>query len=140
MTPIENFLSRLEAVKGRSGAFTARCPAHNDRGPSLAIREADDGRVLLHCFAGCETESVLHAVGMDFEDLFPQSRAPVEGKPRVKPAFYASDLIRVLSFETLVVSICASDLRKGQPLSEADHERLLVAQQRIQEVAHYAGL
>jgi putative DNA primase/helicase len=33
--------------------WVARCPAHVDRTPSLSIREADDGRLLLHCFAGC---------------------------------------------------------------------------------------
>ena len=144
MTPVEKFLSRLAAVKGRSGAWTAKCPAHEDGSPSLAVREADDGRVLVHCFAGCETDSVLRAVGMDISDLFPddgkRAQYPIEGKPRLKPAFYASDLIRILSFEALVVSICASDLRRGKALSDEDNERLLVAQQRIEEVMHYAGI
>lgn len=144
MTPIEQFLARLAGVRGRNGAWTAKCPAHDDRSPSLAVREADDGRVLIHCFGGCETESVIRAVGMDFSDLWPEdskrAQYPVEGKPRLKPAFYASDLIRILSFEALVVSICASDLRRGKALSDEDNERLLVAQQRIEEVMHYAGI
>jgi len=144
VTPVERFLSRLEAVKGRLGAWTARCPAHNDRGPSLAVREADDGRVLVHCFAGCETESVLRAVGMDFSDLWPADERrrdyPTTGKPKIKPAFYASDLIRILSFEALVVSICAHDMKRGKVLSDEDRERLGVSQQRIEEVMHYAGL
>lgn len=142
MTPAERFLSRLEGVKGRNGAWTARCPAHNDKKPSLAVRETDDGRVLLHCFGGCETESVVQSVGMDMSDLFPddakRSQYPIEGAPAVK--FYASDLIRILGFECLVVSICAGDLRRGKPLSDVDHDRLKVAQQRIEEVMHYAGL
>ncbi len=144
MTPVEVMLSRLQKVKGRNGSWTACCPAHNDKGPSLAIREADDGRVLLHCFAGCETLSVVQALGMDMTDLFPPDNKrrdyPVEGKPRMKPAFYASDLIRILAFEALVVSICASDLRKGRKLSDEDNERLKVAQQRIEEVMHYANV
>ncbi len=144
MTPVEVLLSRLQKVKGRNGSWTACCPAHNDKGPSLAIREADDGRILLHCFAGCETLSVVQAVGMDMTDLFPPDNKrrdyPVEGKPRMKPAFYASDLIRILAFEALVVSICASDLRKGRKLSDEDNERLKVAQQRIEEVMHYANV
>jgi DNA primase len=55
MTPVEKMLGMLTKVKGRNGSWTACCPAHNDKGPSLAIRETEDGRVLLHCFAGCET-------------------------------------------------------------------------------------
>ena len=144
MTPVEQLLGRLERVKGRNGSWTARCPAHADKGPSLAIREADDGRILLHCFAGCPVENVVGAIGMDMTDLFPPDEKrrnyPVEGKPRLKPAFYASDLIRILAFEALVVSICASDLRKGKALSDEDNERLKVAQQRIEEVMHYANI
>jgi hypothetical protein len=144
MTPVEVMLSRLQKVKGRNGSWTACCPAHNDKGPSLAIREADDGRVLLHCFAGCETLSVVQALGMDMTDLFPPDNKrrdyPIEGKPKLKPAFYASDLIRILAFEALVVSICASDLRKGRKLTDEDNERLKVAQQRIEEVMHYANV
>ena len=144
MTPVELLLSRLQKVKGRNGSWTACCPAHNDKGPSLAIREADDGRILLHCFAGCETLSVVQAVGMDMTDLFPPDNKrrdyPVEGKPRLKPAFYASDLIRILAFEALVVSICASDMRRGKTLSDDDNERLKVAQQRFEEVMHYANI
>ena len=144
MTPVEQLLGRLERVKGRNGSWTARCPAHADKGPSLAIRETDDGRILLHCFAGCPVDNVVGAIGMDMTDLFPPSEKrrdyPVEGKPRLKPAFYASDLIRILAFEALVVSICAHDVRKGKKLSEEDNERLKVAQQRIEEVMHYANI
>ena len=144
MTPVEGILSRLQKVKGKNGSWTACCPAHNDKGPSLAIREADDGRVLLHCFAGCDVNSVIGALGMDMTDLFPSDNKrrdyPVEGKPRLKPAFYASDLIRIHSFEALVVSICAHDLRKGKALRDEDYERLKVAQQRIEEVMHYANI
>jgi len=144
MTPVEQLLGRLERVKGRNGSWTARCPAHDDKGPSLAIRETDDGRILLHCFAGCPVDSVVGAIGMDMTDLFPPDEKrrdyPVEGKPRLKPAFYASDLIRILAFEALVVSICAHDIRKGKKLSDEDNERLKVAQQRIEEVMHYANI
>jgi hypothetical protein len=144
MTPVELLLSRLQKVKGRNGSWTACCPAHNDKGPSLAIREMDDGRILLHCFAGCETLNVVQAVGMDMTDLFPPDEKrkdyPIEGKPRMKPAFYASDLMRILAFEALVVSICASDMRRGKALTDVDNERLKVAQMRIEEVMHYANV
>jgi putative DNA primase/helicase len=43
-------------------SWLARCPAHDDREPSLSIREADDGKVLVHCHAGCEQEHVIAAL------------------------------------------------------------------------------
>ena len=144
MTPIEKMLGMLTKVKGRNGSWTACCPAHNDKGPSLAIREADDGRVLLHCFAGCETLSVVQALGMDMTDLFPPDNKrreyPVEGKPRMKPAFYASDLMRIISFEALVVAISAYDMSQGKKLSDSDRERLKLSQQRIEEAVKYANV
>jgi hypothetical protein len=42
--------------EGRS--WMARCPAHDDRNPSLSITQADD-RVLVHCFAGCSWQAVI---------------------------------------------------------------------------------
>jgi putative DNA primase/helicase len=53
-----------KTLKGRkSGAnWIARCPAHDDRKPSLSIRDADDGKVLVRCHAGCTQDSVLAAL------------------------------------------------------------------------------
>jgi len=144
MTPVENLLQRLEKVKGRNGSWTARCPAHNDKGPSLAVRETDDGRVLVHCFAGCETASVLGSVGLDMTDLFPPDEKrkdyPTTGKPSLKPAFYASDLMRIIAFEALVVQIVAFDIANGKPLSKETQDRMLVAYQRIDEATRYANV
>ena len=143
MTPAENLIQRLEKVRGRNGSWTARCPAHADKGPSLAVRETPDGRVLVHCFAGCETQSVLDSVGMDMTDLFPPEEKRREyghGKPSVKPAFYASDLMRVIAFEALVVQIVAFDIGSGKKPSEEDRQRMMVAYQRIEEAMRYANV
>jgi len=49
---INNLLGRLNKVKstGRN-SWLACCPAHDDRSPSLSIKEEADGHILLHCFA-----------------------------------------------------------------------------------------
>src|SRR5262245_56640765 len=49
------------ALNGRrSGAeWVCCCPAHEDRRPSLAVRDGDNDRVLLHCFAGCDPRDVI---------------------------------------------------------------------------------
>lgn len=54
--------------------WIARCPAHDDRKPSLSIAEGKDGRVLLHCHAGCTHEAVLAELRLTPSALFP---APV---------------------------------------------------------------
>jgi putative DNA primase/helicase len=53
-----------EALGGRKagGGWTARCPAHDDRTPSLSIREADANKVLVRCHAGCDQERVIAAL------------------------------------------------------------------------------
>jgi putative DNA primase/helicase len=37
-------------------------PAHDDHKPSLSIRDADGGKVLVRCHAGCEQEQVIAAL------------------------------------------------------------------------------
>lgn len=143
MTPAENLVQRLAKVRGRNGSWTACCPAHNDRGPSLAVRELPDGRVLVHCFAGCETQSVLAAVGMDMTDLFPpdiKRREYGDHKPRVKPAFYASDLLKAIAFEALVVQLVAYDIASGRNPSEEDRKRMMLAFERIDEATRQANV
>lgn len=77
--PIDRLLRTLEIVKPqtikKTGAgFTALCPAHEDGNRSLSIREGDDGRVLIHCFAGCTVASVVFALGLEMRDLFANGR------------------------------------------------------------------
>ncbi|WP_375702276.1 toprim domain-containing protein [Bartonella sp. AA89HNZF] len=45
---------------GRYG--TARCPAHDDRLPSLSISNGNDGRLLLYCYAGCSFREIIQAL------------------------------------------------------------------------------
>lgn len=80
-------LAKLEGVrKANSGGYLALCPAHDDHTASLSIAEGHDGRILLHCWAGCETADVLRALGLRWVDLFalrPQmSRRRLRTSPR----------------------------------------------------------
>ena len=40
----------------------ARCPAHDDREPSLSISAGKDGKVLVRCHAGCDQRDVIAAL------------------------------------------------------------------------------
>jgi len=75
---LDTFLSRLEQVKRRGGQWAAKCPAHEDRNPSLSIAEGRDGRILLKCHAGCELTAILSTLGLQAGDLF----ADHPGKPK----------------------------------------------------------
>jgi hypothetical protein len=72
-SPVDVVLSRLERVRRSGGGWEARCPAHEDRSPSLSVRVGDDGRVLVYCHAGCRTEDVVAAIGLSRRDLFAHS-------------------------------------------------------------------
>jgi hypothetical protein len=68
--------SRLERVRWRGpDRFVARCPAHDDRSPSLSVR-AGDRRILMYCFAGCSVDDICRALGLSRADLCEQPRPP----------------------------------------------------------------
>jgi putative DNA primase/helicase len=47
--------------KKSGGGWLARCPAHDDKNPSLSLRDVD-GKVLVHCLAGCDQRTVMAAL------------------------------------------------------------------------------
>jgi hypothetical protein len=59
----------LEAKPAGDG-WVARCPAHEDHRASLSLTAGDDGRVLLHCHAGCPVDAIVSALGLTTSDLF----------------------------------------------------------------------
>ena len=74
---LNDFLTRLKGVKGNGNQYQAQCPAHTDKEPSLSISEKD-GKILLHCHAGCTTDSILGVMGLDMKDLFTVDRATTQ--------------------------------------------------------------
>ena len=73
--PILRILSRLTHEPCGGQKWKAICPAHTDNHESLSIQEESDGRVLLHCFAGCQNKEIVAALGLTMKDLFPQGEA-----------------------------------------------------------------
>jgi hypothetical protein len=71
--PYEAFAEMFDHVRRNGDRFTARCPAHRDKSPSLSVARGHDNRVLMHCHAGCATDDVLAAIGWRLADLFPSS-------------------------------------------------------------------
>lgn len=131
-------LLRLDGVKRtRPGSWLARCPAHGDQHPSLAVRELDDGRVLMHCFAGCATADVLGAIDIDFSELFPRCEDSVRSPKAHKP-FSSSDILAAVAYEVLVAWNFARQMSVREILGDADRERLLTCACRLQRALEIA--
>lgn len=84
-TPIETVLSRLKGVRRSGGGFTARCPSHDDQRASLSIGQDGDGRVLIHCHAGCGFPAVVAALGLEPRDLRPERSNGLAPPSRRRP-------------------------------------------------------
>lgn len=126
---INDLIERLVKVKKTGKGYQARCPAHDDGGPSLSLREGDDGRVLLHCHAGCATASVLAAIGLSMVDLFAASDKP--RRPPPAPGVSRRELQAAADFERQVLFILKCDAKRGRPISQTDMQRGHVARQRL---------
>lgn len=128
-------LDKLEKVRARGpGQWSARCPAHDDKGPSLSVRETTDGRVLVHCFGGCDVDEVVRAVGLELSDLFPpreSSGAPLQRR-RLLPAGQALEIIRD---EALLIAVAGANIANGIELTDGDLDRVLQAAGRIGALA-----
>src|ERR671921_1741985 len=66
----ENVLDRLDVASRNGEKAMSFCPAHEGRtNPSLSLK-AENGKLLLHCFAGCHPEDILSELGLQIKDLF----------------------------------------------------------------------
>jgi hypothetical protein len=123
---IEEVTSRLDhcrqipAKKPFRASFLARCPAHDDRSPSLSINEKDDGRVLIHCHSGCGAQSVLDAIGLKWGAVMPEGGEYLTRSRRAPRE----------TVDSLVIEIAEHDAAIGKRLSRNDKERYRQALKR----------
>lgn len=121
---LQNILSHLSKVKKNPRGYTACCPVHNDKNPSMSICETDDGKVLAHCFGcGARGVDVVEALGLSTSELFSQ--------PMDRP-YDASYKVRKHKLEDeMVMSIYESDKQNGKYLTHADYKRYKLARSRL---------
>lgn len=129
MTAAQKVLDRLDSPKqSGAGRWISKCPAHEDRSPSLSIRELEDGRVLLHCFGGCPNGDVLAAMGLRMSDLFDKPIA--HHLPPIRGGFNARELLELNAHEATVAALLTSDARR-RPLTPMETTRLAQAADRL---------
>jgi DNA primase len=123
--PIDVLLSRLEYKPAGKNKYKAKCPAHDDRSPSMMITEADDGKVLVHCFAGCSIHDIVTSVGLEIGDLFPDS---IKSRP------YPTK--QDIEEEKAYLQIQHKRMQMGQQLDPIELNRVEKAIHRLRAISH----
>jgi hypothetical protein len=129
MTPTEKILTALadrNCDPRRNGhGWASRCPAHDDRRPSLSISEGDDGRALIKCHAGCTVDAICKAVGMQVADLMPKANVPSKarkrgskGEPRIVATYDYCDESRNIVYQ--VVRYEPKGFKQRSPTRDGD--------------------
>lgn len=138
---LETLLSRLEKVRKRGGGqWMACCPVHQEKTPSLSIKD-DHGTIVMKCFGcGASGIDVIHAIGMEPSDLFPPSDDRYCEQPKKRTYFPADQVLEALIMESTVVYMIASDMAHGQKIDEQTKERLLKAVSRIHAATSYTRI
>lgn len=141
-SPIDKLLKRLESVKKtRPDKWVAKCPAHDDKRPSLSIREAEDGKILLKCWAGCGASEITNALGLSLADLFPGDRRSLKDHstgPMRKPFDYR-DALQGISHEATVARLIVTSVNNGEGVDAESLDRLALAEERIASALQAAG-
>ena len=128
---IEKILDRLEKSKRYGNGYMARCPSHDDKNPSLKLTELSDGRILIHCFAGCSSHDVLSAIGLTVNDLFPDGAlGEYKGFQRIEENAKAKQKDKYFRDE-IILEIAKSDRESGKRLNAQDLETERQAFMRI---------
>jgi len=117
--------------------WKVNCCCHEEKTPSLHITDQGDS-VVMHCFGcGANGMDVCEVLGLSPMTLFGDDYKADGTKPSRPP--YA-DILSCLSYESLFVSFCAEDVRKGKALSDDDMKRLDLATSRIYAAVVAGGL
>jgi len=117
--PIDLLLPRLSRYrKVGPNRWMACCPLHEDRTPSLSIREEPDGAILLWCFS-CNGNgaAIIPALGLDLADLFPPRRPLPYSETRTRQRvgrIPAQDALQVLERDAFFVYLVANALTQGE--------------------------
>lgn len=135
---LQMLLSRLEHVEQRGEQYRAKCPVHGGKSrSSLSVRETGDGRILIHCFGGCDALEVVNVCGLEMIDLMPE-RMTHNATPEEKRKWHESSTIRdwenaqaSIQHEARVVWVAGKQIKDGKKLNDVDDQRLDEALEQI---------
>ncbi len=120
---LDLILSRLERVHQRGeNRWMARCPSHDDGGPSLSVRLADSGNILLHCFAGCTVHDICAAIGVRHRNLFADAGSP-EALTRSRNVVAR----QLIEHSKTILTAARANIAAGMEVSDADVDLIITA-------------
>jgi len=138
---VDKILSLLDKVKRKGdNSWIACCPAHDDKNPSLVITEKE-GKVLLHCFSHqCDVSDIVHAVGLELSDLFPEQMKIEKSKPIKKNRFPAEAILDALAEEFVIAELGLAAIADGGTLNKKAQTRMKQASNRFTSARIAGGL
>ena len=109
MSRIDLILNALNGVKEITPGerYTALCPVHDDKKPSMGITLKPDGFIVMHCFA-CHANGldVVNTLGLDQGLIFPESSEytpSYESKFKKKHPFTYEQALSVMEHEINII-------------------------------------
>lgn len=102
---VGDILNKLQGVKKLSdNSWMAQCPSHDDKKPSLHVTQVED-KILLKCQAGCQTETVVKAMGLEMADLFTDKKLPPPAEevksPKIVKTYDYQDEARITLYQVV---------------------------------------
>ena len=98
---LKDIVSRFESPKPRgNNSYMVKCPCHNDSTQSLCISEKGN-KILMNCFAGCRTEDITRAIGLEMKDLFNGNANQTVAKRPPNVEYMYSDRLKKTRFYRL---------------------------------------
>lgn len=101
------------------------------------MHEADDGRILVRCWAGCSFEEIVGAVGMGWEPWFPPKQSD-DFKKAIRRPYPAADVLEAVAQDATHVALFAANLAGGVKVTPEDYLAMLAAAGRLNEAARIA--
>ena len=128
---VEELLARLDKVKSTGNRkWTACCPVHGDKNPSMSIKEEKDGKVLCYCFAcGAKGVEVVESVGLPVSVLFGE-----EAQQRDKSDWFKSKMLEQKESDELFQNLYKKHAPLKEYVSLADKRRERKSRYRLEGI------
>jgi hypothetical protein len=102
LADFEDVLDKLEVASRNGEKAMSYCPAHDDRtNPSLSLK-TENGKLLLHCFAGCRPEEIVSEIRLEMKDLFSEGGGGSSIPPNTPARLHAQSETRTPMGKTSV--------------------------------------
>ena len=98
---LDGVVARMDNPRQRGDKWEARCPAHDDKNPSLGAWLGDNGAVIICCQAGCSKEEILNGLGLTWADMFPEKVGTDSRTAKVVDRYKYVDEAGVLLYEVV---------------------------------------